>query len=99
MMEDIAPSLTQQDRVDLALYFASLPALPNRNKVDRASATQGKALYERHCSSCHRLDATGDDHIPRLAGQQPVFLRNTLYAIKEGRRNRPLRDEMVWWRR
>jgi cytochrome c553 len=40
------------------------------------------------CASCHRDDGrAGDPGVPRLAGQDETYLRESLHAYRDGRRD------------
>ncbi len=45
-----------------------------------ADLEQGKVLYERYCKRCHDAggNGTSDREVPRLAGQQRIYLLNQL---------------------
>jgi cytochrome c553 len=90
VMSPIASNYTREQQTEIAQYFAEKgwPAI-------RASTKEGDAeLAERsmtggQCSACHGK-FQGDSRIPRLAGQQPGYLRKTMQDFKnEVRLNAP----------
>ncbi|AFQ51844.1 c-type cytochrome [Burkholderia cepacia] len=75
----------------LATYFAR--QAPERNEAvpaDTALAQRGMALVEaRSCRACHGAALTGQDHMPRLAGQGQLYLEAQLAAFRTGKRHDP----------
>jgi cytochrome c553 len=62
--------------------------------TDKADVNAGKALAEAHCAGCHGLDGRGvAPGIPHLAAQVAEYLRESLFAYREGKRTHAaLRD-------
>jgi cytochrome c553 len=70
--------------------------------VDRAlelrpDTARGLALYQKHCASCHGVDAYGgtDIVVPALAAQLPVYIIKQLADIAEGQRTAPEMHRVV----
>ena len=86
-MTPLAASLTNADMNDLAAYFTmQIPAPPART-TDPGTAAAGKLLTEQyHCVSCHGSALLGQQHIPRLAGQQREYLRQQLHGFRAATR-------------
>lgn len=82
-MTPVAASLSNADMNDLAAYFSSLkPAAPAR-KTSPENEAAGPALAKKFmCTQCHGPQLLGVQHIPRLAGQQPDYLRTQLQGFK-----------------
>lgn len=80
VMQELAGNLTADDRINIAIYFASLPVRPVQ--ADAALAGNGKVLYDSLCALCHGHDGHGQDEYPRLAGQNPEYLTRTLRAFR-----------------
>lgn len=84
-MNDMVAGLTDQDIADLGAFFAAQRADPHP-PADADLAAVGKYLYARGnsfagvaaCSSCHGAAAHGTETLPRLAGQQALYLENQL---------------------
>jgi cytochrome c553 len=54
-------------------------------RADAAAA--GRGLAEKlYCTQCHGAELQGQQHIPRLAGQQAEYLRIQLLGFKAGTR-------------
>ncbi len=74
---------------DLATYFSSVQATPNR-KGNAEWAAKGKAIYESGisekslpaCMACHGPNGEGSAVAPRLAGQHKGYLLNQLAAFR-----------------
>lgn len=84
-MNDMVAGLTDQEMADLGAFFAAQKADPHP-PADADLAAVGKYLYARGnsfsgvaaCSSCHGPAAHGTETLPRLAGQQALYLENQL---------------------
>lgn len=86
-MSPIAADMTNPDINDLAEYFSALPLAPSSPAMDAAGMAAGKRLSEQyHCVSCHGPALMGQQHIPRLAGQQRGYLLTQLRGFKAGTR-------------
>ena len=73
---------------ELARFVSKLPPpqvafeAPDVARVERA-----KALAQKyHCNICHRPDFSGDQNVPRLAGQREAYLVNALRGYKNNSR-------------
>jgi cytochrome c553 len=83
VMSPLAAPLADADLADLAAYYAAQPARPRAQAVDPARAAEGKPLADaHHCTQCHRPDLSGQDHVPRLAGQDLQYLLKMLRAYR-----------------
>lgn len=82
VMSKLAKALSQQERIDIAVYYSQQTANP-RPDGDPILAAAGEPLYERHCSSCHGANAQGVRDMPRLAGQPAQYLELALKRFKE----------------
>ena len=55
------------------------------------SPVHGKKLAETHCASCHGVDGnSADPQFPKIAGQNPDYIRLQLHAFKDGARASPI---------
>jgi cytochrome c553 len=83
LMSPMASGLSNADMNELAAYFASQrPAAPS-HKTALENTADGRRLAEQHhCVQCHGPALLGLQHIPRLAGQQPAYLKNQLRGFK-----------------
>ena len=82
-MSPLAKNLTDTDMADLAAYFAAQRALPRPATTDPAKVAEGKRLATlHHCASCHRPDLSGQQQVPRLAGQDYEYLLRLLRGFR-----------------
>ncbi|HJV24878.1 MAG TPA: c-type cytochrome [Aromatoleum sp.] len=85
-MQGLMKVLSDREKAAIAVYFADAGATPAGK--GGAAAVQGESHFKRICVRCHQADAHGNEGIPRLAGQQPEYLRLSLkrYLNKTGER-------------
>jgi len=82
-MSPFAKNLTDTDMADLAAYYAAQRALARPATTDPTKVAEGKRLATfHHCASCHRPDLSGQQQVPRLAGQDFEYLRRLLRGFK-----------------
>ena len=82
-MSPLAKNLTDTDMADLAAYYAAQRPLPRPATTDPAKVAEGRRLANlHHCSSCHRPDLSGQQQVPRLAGQDYDYLLRLLSGFK-----------------
>ena len=87
VMSPIAASLSNADINDIADYLSSLPLAPASAAIEQTKVAAGRRLAEEyHCVSCHGADLRGQQHVPRLAGQQRDYLLTQLRGFKAGTR-------------
>ena len=83
-MTAFVAKLTDEDMADLAAFYAAQTATPRAAPVDPRKVEDGKkaaAFY--HCTSCHRPDFSGNQQVPRLAGQDIEYLRRLIRGFRE----------------
>jgi len=85
VMERLSQSISTQEKIDMALYFSSQNVV---QKTDVEPSEQGKKVYNTICTTCHGPNGLGNKELPRLAGQNLKFLKNTLMGFKEGKSTR-----------
>jgi cbb3-type cytochrome c oxidase subunit III len=90
-MSGLIKVLKDEDRLNMAIYYASLGVAPTVAR-DARLAQQGKALYARACIGCHGANAHGNRNVARLAGQQYTYLNESLanYRNRKGARTDPV---------
>ena len=82
-MTPLAASLTNADMNDLAAYFSAQKPRPPSHKTDPANAATAPQLAQQfNCVQCHGKALLGQQHIPRLAGQQFEYLKMQLRGFK-----------------
>jgi cytochrome c553 len=86
-MSPFAANLSNADLNDLAAYFSSQKMEPIGVKTSEENAAAGKRLASQHnCVACHAANLMGQQHIPRIAGQQMEYLREQLRGFKASTR-------------
>jgi cytochrome c553 len=86
-MSPMAANLSNAEMNDLAAYFSSVPAAPPKHKTSPENAQLAPQLAKKfNCTQCHGPALLGQQHIPRLAGQQADYLRAQLRLFKASRR-------------
>lgn len=81
-MQGLIKALKEDERLQLAAYYASLDVPPG--KADAAQALRGKDLFARLCTRCHGEGAHGNESIPRLASQQGEYLKKSITRYRDG---------------
>jgi len=83
VMSPFAANLSDADMADLSAYYAAQSPRPRAQAVDAAKAAAGQQLAVGYnCTSCHKPDLTGQNQVPRLAGQDLQYLLKLLRAYK-----------------
>jgi len=87
-MSPLAASMSNAEINDYGTYFtARAPAAPAESSMDPAKVDTAQRLAEKyHCVSCHGPALKGQQHIPRLAGQQADYLKAQLRGFKASTR-------------
>jgi cytochrome c553 len=87
-MLPIVKGMKDPEIIQLAEHFSKLPAKsmeaggPNAALM-KAGSERAKAL---RCGICHLADFSGQNQIPRLAGQREVYLEAEMRAYRDGKR-------------
>jgi cytochrome c553 len=82
-MSPMAANLTKQDMLDLGEFYAAQKNKPTTFKVDGDKVKKGAAKSEETlCTMCHLGGFTGQNDIPRVAGQHPDYVIKQLKAFK-----------------
>jgi cytochrome c553 len=87
-MAPIVKGLKDAEIVKLAEHFSNLPAKGMEGgPVEKSIAQRGAArAKELRCGSCHLADFSGQNQIPRLAGQREAYLEAEMRAYRDGKR-------------
>lgn len=90
-MSGLIKVLKPEDRFNMAIYYSAQSVRPAAGTAG-ALASRGQQTYERVCKACHGAQGYGNERIARLAGQQPVYLKQALEQYRAGakRRNDPV---------
>jgi cytochrome c553 len=87
-MLPVVKGLKDAEVVKLAEHFSKLPAKPMESgtadpKLTKIGVERSKAL---RCGICHLSDYSGQNQIPRLAGQREAYLEAEMRAYRDGKR-------------
>jgi cytochrome c553 len=87
VMSVFAEKLSNADLNDLAQYFSSQKLTSPVRDADATVIAKGKEITEKNnCVACHTANLTGQQHIPRLAGQHQNYLFEQLKLFKAAQR-------------
>lgn len=87
LMAPIVQPLTREDMLDLAAFFAARRPRGTSFKADEARAARGKAKAdETLCTMCHLGGFSGQNEIPRVAGQHYEYVVKQLRDFKARKR-------------
>ena len=92
-MRPMVGKLTEDDMVALGVYYSQMPATANEVK-DKDLATVGRYIYEHGnrfsgvaaCAGCHGPNGAGTPTLPRLAGQNELYLENQIKQFNKRER-------------
>ena len=88
MMSAVAQGLEKQDMQDLAAYFGAQKQARTGFKADPARVKAGAAKAEESlCSLCHLGGLSGQNEVPRVAGQHPEYVLNQFKNFKSRERH------------
>jgi cytochrome c553 len=96
-MNDMADGLSDAELQKFADTVAKLPG-PQGAEADPARLGGARALVAQHrCGFCHNADFSGNDSVPRLAGQREDYLLKALREYKAGTRTeyQPIMAEVL----
>jgi cytochrome c553 len=87
LMSPMAATLSREDMLDLADYFSSQKQKPNGFKADSAKVAQGKKIADNAlCPMCHLGEFSGQNEVPRVAGQHYEYIVKQLKDFRDRRR-------------
>jgi cytochrome c553 len=88
-MTELTKGWSDVDLQQAADFIATLPPpKPPADPADPARLERARTLVEQsHCNVCHRADFSGQENVPRLAGQREDYLLKALREYKSGARH------------
>lgn len=87
LMSPMAAPLTNPEITELGKFFAAQPRKTAATKPAEEVMAAGRRITDQfNCVACHGATLHGQQHIPRLAGQQADYLRTQLKGFKAGTR-------------
>jgi len=82
-MEPMAKNLSSEDMLALADFYSKQKPAPTGFKADGAKVAAGaKKADEVLCTMCHSGGFTGQNEIPRVAGQHYAYIKKELTDFK-----------------
>lgn len=81
-MSGLVKVLKPEDRFNMAVFFAMQPVTVPPSKDSQLEQAGGRH-FARACVGCHGAQARGTKEVARLAGQQPVYVRNALKGYRQ----------------
>jgi cytochrome c553 len=87
-MLPVVKGLKDAEIIKLAEHFSRLPPKPMETGApDKALLTRGDAASKKlRCGICHLSDYSGQNQVPRLAGQREAYLEAEMRAYRDGKR-------------
>ena len=86
-MSPMAEKLSNKEMNELAAYFSKQKAAAPAHKTSPENAASGPKLAQQYnCVQCHGPALRGQQHIPRLAGQQYDYVLVQLRKFKAQKR-------------
>ena len=87
-MNQMMQGVKDDDLRSMAAYLAKLaPPEPADKSVDSVRTERARVVVEQHrCNFCHNRDYSGEQNVPRLAGQREDYLVKALRAYKDNTR-------------
>ena len=83
----MAKPLKNAEMNELAAYFAAQKPAPPRHQSKPENVAAGPGLTKKfNCSQCHGPQLLGQQHIPRIAGQQYEYLKTQLRGFRAQKR-------------
>jgi cytochrome c553 len=88
-MNEMLKGASDDDLRAMAEALARLPPpQSDTSQADPARMDRARALIPRNrCNICHQSHFTGDENVPRLAGQREDYLLKSLRAYKDNSRH------------
>jgi len=87
VMKPLVDKMSNADVRDLAQYFAAQKMATPAQQPSADVAKLGREITEKNnCVQCHGPRLTGQQHIPRLAGQRKEYLLEQLKVFKAQKR-------------
>jgi cytochrome c553 len=88
LMSPMAEKLSNAEMNELAAYFSKQKAAAPAHKTSPDGAQAGPELAKKYnCVQCHGPRLMGQQHIPRIAGQQFEYVKTQLHLFKAGKRS------------
>jgi cytochrome c553 len=89
VMSEMTKEFSDNDLRTFSDFLARLPPPPTPQDTPELGRMQsGRALITQHrCNSCHNLDLSGRENVPRISNQREDFLVKTLREYRDNIRH------------
>jgi cytochrome c553 len=81
-MSSLAKTLTTEDKIKIALYYAQMEMLPS-DGGNPALLGAGEKIFKEVCVKCHGKDGRGQQGYARLAGQRYDYVVKMLKEFRD----------------
>lgn len=75
-------AMSADEKVGMVVFY-SAQEVTFKPSVEAALVKKGERLYAKSCADCHEGDGRGTSDHSRIAGQQTVYLTNSLKAYRD----------------
>jgi len=83
-MKEAMAGITDPEIVALASHYAALPSVPASVPVQAQKYRSGEETARKTlCGTCHLGDYTGQNQVPRLAGQNEDYLLQSMKQFRD----------------
>lgn len=93
-MERMGRAMSGDETAATALFYAA-QAVPPRPAENAALAARGRDLYKRLCAECHGASGRGSTELARLAGQQGVYVVESMKRYRDAKAGAPRLDKAM----
>ena len=89
IMSEMTKGFSDDDLRKFSEFLSKLPPPPvPQDAPDSARMQAGGALITQHrCNSCHNMDLSGRENVPRISNQREDFLAKTLREYRDNIRH------------
>jgi cytochrome c553 len=81
-MERLVTAMSDDEMFAVAVYYTGQQPQSMPPK-DALLADKGKEIYVKACKKCHGASGAGSERNSRIAGQQPLYMTNTIKRYRE----------------
>lgn len=87
LMSPMAANLSKKDMFDLAAYYAAQKSNRQNSRGDSSKVAEGRKIAASAlCTMCHLGGFSGQNEVPRVAGQHAEYIKKQLVAFKNRER-------------
>jgi cytochrome c553 len=87
VMTPISKVLSREEMIELGNWYAAQKPATNQFKADSTKVDAGRKVADAVlCPMCHGGGFVGQNEVPRVAGQNPEYIRKQLQDFKAKRR-------------